>query len=145
MSTSSTPNLTANPGDQGKASYRKPPVHSQFKPGVSGNPNGLRKGQVFISECYKKLLCFSAEELAVYKPKNVAEHLALAQVRRAAEEGGEAAIKEIVDRTEGKSTERKHHKKDITVRVTFDSEVSYIGSGSEVAELASGAVEGGSE
>lgn len=30
--------------------YKRPPVHSQFKPGVSGNPRGRRKGYSNIKE-----------------------------------------------------------------------------------------------
>lgn len=39
MSTKNT-----NPGgDESKVGYGKPPIHSQFKPGHSGNPNGRPK------------------------------------------------------------------------------------------------------
>lgn len=41
--------------------YRKPPKHSQFKPGQSGNPNGRPKGS-------KNLSSILAEELDVKVP-----------------------------------------------------------------------------
>ncbi|MGD9712781.1 MAG: DUF5681 domain-containing protein, partial [Thermomicrobiales bacterium] len=41
--------------------YGKPPVHSQFKPGQSGNPKGKKKGR----KSYKKI----AEEVLYAKVK----------------------------------------------------------------------------
>jgi hypothetical protein len=89
---------------------KRPPRHTQFKPGVSGNPGGVRKGTVFVSECYKRLILFSPEELADYEPANVAEAIALKQIRNAMETE-EALIalpsaKEVTDRTEGKAPQR---------------------------------------
>ena len=36
--------------------YRRPPVRSRFKPGVSGNPSGRRKGSKNIRTIFEKIL-----------------------------------------------------------------------------------------
>jgi hypothetical protein len=81
-----------------------------WQPGVSANPGGQRKGTVYVSECYKRLILLSPEELADYEPANVAEAIALKQIRNAM--GSEEALialpsaKEVTDRTEGKAPQR---------------------------------------
>ena len=39
-----------------KAVYKRPPIHSRIKKGVSGNPGGVKRGTIFISEAYMRLL-----------------------------------------------------------------------------------------
>jgi len=75
-----------------------------WKPGVSPNPGGVKKGTVFISECYKRLSILSLAELQEFQPANAAEAMALRQIV-AAIYGADAlnSIKEITDRTEGKA------------------------------------------
>jgi hypothetical protein len=79
-----------------------------YKPGQSGNPGGVRRGTVFISEAYKRLLKLDEAELAAYRPKNAGEAMALRQVI-AGIYGLDALphIKEITDRTEGKAIQRR--------------------------------------
>lgn len=36
--------------------YRRPPVHSRFKPGQSGNPSGLAKGRRNFKTLFDKIL-----------------------------------------------------------------------------------------
>jgi len=43
-----------------KVGYKKPPLHTQFKPGQSGNPSGLAKipsnfKEMFLKELYRKV------------------------------------------------------------------------------------------
>lgn len=96
---------------QGKyeVGYGKPPAHSRFQKGKSGNPGGLPKGTPKISNAYARLLALSPEEFKTFQPSNVAEELALEQIRRA-QAGKPAetlrAIKEVTDRTEGKARQR---------------------------------------
>jgi hypothetical protein len=97
------------PEKQGKETvgYKRPPRHSRFKKGASGNPGGVKKGTVFISEAYKRMLAMTPDELKKYKPKSIAEQIAIEQVRNAGGAGGEQqslqAAREIADRTEGKA------------------------------------------
>jgi hypothetical protein len=45
MSKQTRPPKTSRPNGHGAVGYCKPPVHTQFKKGQSGNPKGRRKGQ----------------------------------------------------------------------------------------------------
>ena len=43
-----------------KVGYKKPPLHTRFKPGQSGNPSGLAKipstfAEMFLKELYRKV------------------------------------------------------------------------------------------
>lgn len=78
-----------------------------FVPGVSGNPGGVKKGTVFVSEAYKRIISLPPEDFATFEPSSVAEQIALGMVKRAR---GEYAFveplnyaREITDRTEGKA------------------------------------------
>lgn len=78
----------------------------QFEPGTSGNPGGVRKGTVFVSECYKRIMAMSVAEINAFKPANGAEAAAHKQALNAiAGTPLEAlpSLKEITDRTEGKA------------------------------------------
>jgi hypothetical protein len=92
---------------------KRPPKHTQFKPAVSGNPGGVRKGTVFVSECHKRLLLLSPDEFADYEPANVAEAIALKQIRNAMETEEALialpSVKEVTDRTEGKAPQTIKH------------------------------------
>src|ERR1044071_4903172 len=92
------------PQKQGKVGYKNPPVETRFKPGRSGNPGGNYKNTPKISNAYNRLLAMSLEELKAFRASNVAEEIALKQVRAAV--GNDAslqAVKEITDRTEGRA------------------------------------------
>ena len=45
-----------------KVGYKSPPVHSRFKPGVSGNPSGRAKGSKNLKTLFNELL---SEEISV--------------------------------------------------------------------------------
>jgi hypothetical protein len=81
-----------------------------FKPGQSGNPGGLPRGTPKVSVAYQKLLALSSEELANFKPANVAEAIAYRQIG-AAIYGPQPlpSTIEITDRTEGKAQQRIEH------------------------------------
>jgi hypothetical protein len=99
---------------------------NKFVPGQSGNPGGVRKGTVFISECYKRLSSLPLAELEVYEPVNVAEAIALRQVKDALGKTKEVealpAVKEITDRTEGKAPQRIEVSAEVTVTIAQISE-----------------------
>jgi hypothetical protein len=46
----------ASGGDSNAVGYRKPPMATRFKPGVSGNPNGRRKGSKNLKTLIKEAL-----------------------------------------------------------------------------------------
>jgi uncharacterized protein DUF5681 len=87
-------------GSSNKIGYKNPPKATQFKPGHSGNPSGLPKGTPKVSIALMKLLAEDASN--EFAPKSGAEKIAWALYQKAV--GGDvAAIREISDRTEGKS------------------------------------------
>jgi hypothetical protein len=98
------------PEKQGnEVGYKKPPKATQFKKGQSGNPGGQKKGLVYLSEAYKRLMAMPAAEFDNYEPCNATERMAYAHIQQAIIEGDKRtqAIKEIADRTEGKPLQRK--------------------------------------
>ena len=51
-----------------KVGYKRPPMHSRFKPGVSGNPSGRRKGSPNLKTLFDKIL---AEEISLREGQTV--------------------------------------------------------------------------
>ena len=78
-----------------------------WQPGVSPNPGGVKKGTVFVSECYKRLMSLPLAELESFVPSNAAEVAALKQVRATMDAPDHLkalpSLIEITDRTEGKA------------------------------------------
>lgn len=103
--------VSALPALQGTSDYEighgRPPKQTQFKVGVSGNPGGVKRGTVFLSEVYKRLCALTPNVFDAYEPKNVAEEIGVKMIQRARGKQGKedalSAAKEIADRTEGKA------------------------------------------
>jgi hypothetical protein len=51
-----------------KVGYKRPPVHTRFKPGQSGNPSGRAKGSQNLHTLFTKIL---AEEVSLREGANV--------------------------------------------------------------------------
>ena len=51
-----------------KVGFKRPPVHSRFKPGQSGNPTGRPKGSQNLQTLFTKIL---AEEVSLREGANV--------------------------------------------------------------------------
>src|SRR4030095_4686582 len=81
-----------------------------WQPGApSPNPGGVKKGTVFVSECYKRLMSLPLADLERFVPSNAAEVAALKQVRATMDTpplDALPSLKEITDRTEGKAPQR---------------------------------------
>jgi hypothetical protein len=76
----------------------------RFQPGQSGNPGGLPKGTPRVDVAYKKLLALSPAEAEIYQPKNMAEFMAMEQLRRACnwkEKSTLGYAQEVTNRTDG--------------------------------------------
>jgi hypothetical protein len=107
------------PERQGKGSSpnsRAALVGTQFKPGQSGNPGGMRKGTPRVDATYKRLLERTPEELAVWEPRNGAEILTAEQFKRACNPNAKQTLtyaERITDRTDGPVI-RKVQKEDLT-------------------------------
>ena len=80
-----------------------PPPEHRFKPGQSGNPGGRPKTKL-LTQAYRELL----EQVDPKERKTLAEILARKAVQQALK-GNLAALKEITDRTEGKSVQPLSH------------------------------------
>ncbi len=80
-----------------------PPPEHRFKPGQSGNPGGRPKAKL-ITTAYREAL----ELLDPKEKKTLAQVLANITVEQA-RKGNLAALKEITDRTEGKSVQPLSH------------------------------------
>ena len=80
-----------------------PPPEHRFKPGQSGNPGGRPKTKL-LTQAYRELL----EQVDPKERKTLAEILARKAVQQALK-GNLVALKEITDRTEGKSVQPLSH------------------------------------
>ena len=107
------------PEEQGLVGYQKPPKHTQFQPGQSGNPGGVRKGTVFISERMKYLQSLPLDEFEAYEPPTVADEIAKTRVQnaRSKKAQGLAEARELLDRTEGKAPQKVDVSGEINVNV----------------------------
>jgi hypothetical protein len=56
MSKRKTPGSTGGNGNNYKVGYGRPPTHTQFRPGQSGNPAGRRKGVRNLATDVKRML-----------------------------------------------------------------------------------------
>ena len=92
------PDMQGNNRDVG---YGRPPVHTRFKKGQSGNPKGRPRSSV-ISDAMRAVLAEAPP--GAYDPdvQSYADAIARALIDKALT-GDVAAIKEIGDRTEGKA------------------------------------------
>lgn len=81
----------------GKVGRGRPPAHTRWKPGQSGNPGGRPK-TAHLAQAYREAL----ESLDPKTQRSVAEVIAMAIIRRALK-GDVKAAQEIADRTEGKA------------------------------------------
>jgi Family of unknown function (DUF5681) len=64
MTDRETPEVTKEPGafDLPRVGYCRPPLHSRFQPGKSGNPSGRAKGSKNLKSLFDKIL---AEEISL--------------------------------------------------------------------------------
>src|SRR5262249_1017773 len=94
--------------NRGKVGRSKPPTHTQWRPGQSGNPNGRPKKETCLTTLLKEELERPVTdpnllEMVGAKVGDVtwAQMIAIALIRKAAK-GNERAAEIIFDRTEGK-------------------------------------------
>ena len=97
--------------------YGKPPKESQWQPGQSGNPAGRPLGTRYISEILREKLL---EETA--EGKTNAELIAEALIGLSKDpkmRGFVPAIKELLDRTEGKVPDTHKIEGDVPVSIVY--------------------------
>jgi hypothetical protein len=67
----------ADDNDEGKVGYGRPPVHSRFKPGHSGNPKGRPKGQRNLASEIARAMAMPVPVTVNGRRKNVSTMTAL--------------------------------------------------------------------
>jgi hypothetical protein len=93
-----------------------PPLHTRWKPGQSGNPGGRPKGESLVAMIRRRL----AED---HHGKTLGEIVVEALIKGAIQ-GKPQHLKELLDRVEGKVTEKLDlsGSDPLTVRVVYDDE-----------------------
>jgi len=88
----------------------------RFKPGHSGNPAGKQPGTISLVAILRRKL----EELYAETDKTVAERLIDEYIQDAMERKDGVAIRDMIDRTDGKP--RQDHKVEGSFEVHFDKD-----------------------
>lgn len=77
--------------------YKRPPLHSRFRPGQSGNPRGRRKGLRNFATDAKEMLQTTVSLSEKGRPKLVStQAAALYRLREKALKGGERALDQLL-------------------------------------------------
>jgi Family of unknown function (DUF5681) len=86
-----------NDDDSYLTGFRKPPKHTQFRKGVSGNPNGRPKGSKNLASIFRKI---SEEKVQVNGPKGLRYisklEAGITQLANRAAKGDLKAIRELI-------------------------------------------------
>ena len=87
--------------NEGKVGYGRPPVHSRFKPGKSGNPRGRPKGSKSLESLSRELLSrkVTIQDGGVRRKVSLFEAVLLTSSQRALQ-GDHRAAKMILDLTQ---------------------------------------------
>ena len=93
-----------------------PSEDTQFKPGQSGNLTGRPRGGISLVSILKRKL----EEMGEEGNKTLAEELMDKYIAEAMEKGDGQAIRDMMDRTDGKPTNRHEIESDVVIH--FDAE-----------------------
>ena len=91
-----------------------PKEDTQFKPGQSGNPAGRPKGSLSLVTKLKQKLEAALED------GTLADQILDAYIRDALDKRDGVAIRDMMDRTDGKPTNRHEIESDVVIR--FDPE-----------------------
>lgn len=98
----------------------KPPEHSKFKKGISGNPKGLKKGTVQMRTRLKRLLEITSNLKNPLNGENeditIGERMALAQIKKAVE-GDTKAFDTLMRTVYGTYSENEHNVREISIEI----------------------------
>jgi len=84
--------------DEGKVGYGRPPVHSRFKPGHSGNPKGRPKGQRNLASEIARAMAMPVPVTVNGRRKNVSTMTALVwRVREKALGGDHKSLQLLIN------------------------------------------------
>ncbi len=103
-----------------KVGYRKPPKDNRWKRGQSGNPKGRPKNTVYLSEMLRDQLDQVPDTIDGEPNTKTWRDLICDSILRAAVKGNQPALtKELLDRIEGKVTDRHHIEGENPVLIQF--------------------------
>lgn len=103
-----------------KVGYRNPPKDTRWKPGQSGNPNGRPKNTVYLSEMLRDQLDHVPETIDGEPNAQTWRDLICDSILRAAVKGNQPALtKELLDRIEGKVTNKHQIESELPVKILF--------------------------
>lgn len=110
----------ADPSNAGNdaVGYKRPPKHSQFKPGQSGNPGGKPKGYESQGAIYRRLKAMPVEEFEAFEPRTVGERMA----KRAIERSDDGGLKRVVDDV-GDGEQAVEYVPDVAAAFRYEQEV----------------------
>lgn len=91
--------MTADNSKRGpKAGFRRPPIHTQFKSGISGNPAGRPRGTRNLSNDVKRTLQTLVKLKDQGKPKRVStQEAALMRLREKALKGDSRSLDRLLE------------------------------------------------
>jgi hypothetical protein len=91
--------MSADDPDDLKVGYGRPPIHSRFKPGQSGNPRGRKKGTLnFATDLKRTLETPITINDPGKKPRKVSTQMAaLLRLREKALKGEQRALDRVVE------------------------------------------------
>ena len=103
-----------------KVGYRNPPKDTRWKPGQSGNPKGRPKNIQYLSEMLRDQLDQVPETIDGEPNTKTWRDLICDSILRAAVKGNQPALtKELLDRIEGKVTDKHRIEGESPVRLVF--------------------------
>lgn len=103
-----------------KIGYRKPPKDTRWKPGQSGNPKGRPKNIQYLSEMLRDQLDQVPDTIDGEPNTKTWRDLICDSILRAAVKGNQPALtKELLDRIEGKVTDKHRIESELPVRIEF--------------------------
>lgn len=96
--------------DDRKVGYRRPPVHTRFKPGKSGNPKGRPKGQRNLTSEVEKAMAMPVPVTVNGRRKNVRTLTALVwRLREKALGGDHKSLLLLINLIQSSQGEEKGH------------------------------------
>jgi hypothetical protein len=103
-----------------KVDYRNPPKDTRWKTGQSGNPKGRPKNTVYLSEMLRDQLDQVPDAIDGEPNTKTWRDLICDSILRAAVRGNQPALtKELLDRIEGKVTDKNKIESEMPVTIRF--------------------------
>jgi hypothetical protein len=143
--------MTDRPSNDGyEIGYGRPPQHSRFNPGVSGNPTGKRKGTRNLSSDVKRALLVPVKLNDHGKSRNVStQEAALMRLREKALKGDSRSLDRLLElarlfNNDAANSAPRSSSEDEKILAAYDREVLARGSASSACSSITGCSNGAS-